>query len=831
MIITSIYIEVEYTQPDELFTADTTLVTADDTTHTADETLIASGIAGVKYERIELFTDEIITINSTITNFNDIGKLFADFTKSFSVPASPHNNEIFKDWYESAIGESIDGSINLVEGTAFDHRKTYNGYIEIDTIPFKIGKFTMQKANIKKGEVDSYSINFTSSISQLNDKFKDSKLNTLQGYDEDILEGFGWGQVLTYIQYANYDAYNIHFPLIGKDHKYEYLTGQPNDITLTSGSIIWKDLFPSYKITRLLELIQSTYGLTFTGAFLNSTLMKNAELYCKNAEEMQLKTAMTKINFTSKTGLGIHDFWRLNLDTDELKIWRSKEWQAQSFSTTPTILYDFPDVTIVRIQIDTASIDYNLYVYNNGVLFTSFLNRSGTQWYTILDKRYNYTETYNLTFFINSDSEPVAFTSHLIVNFITITAPGDLDFVYITDYHGYSAIQYVLVDFNIQPYIPDITIADFITGLVKKHNLMIVPINETTFEFKPLEVWYNEGNIKDITQFITDESIEVNRPNLFKRIDFKYQKSENILNNDYYTRENQYYGDLFYDNPENAYSENYEIELPFENPMFERSNIDYDFFTATMIDKNQNAYVPSPMIIYNNGIVELDTPFYFPNTSPLVYITSDRYRRYSNEIAIGGTDLGYVHSNNWGVEISPWYRDNIANGLYFDFYSKFILNLYNQRTRVLKCKGVFNTNFISELQINDRIVLSNKRYVINNMNINLSTGEVDFELLNDFREIQNENADRYSNLPILIIDNTEQIVDYIIYIGNYDSFDVKVPTDFLSYTTSTDNTNDINLQVTIPENTTGVERLDSVVLEYFKDGVSTNINLSVFQNL
>lgn len=828
MITTSIYIEVEYTQPDILFTADTTLVTADDTTHTADETLIGTGVAGVKYERIELFTDEQITINSTITNFNDIGKLFADFTKSFTIPASTHNNTIFKDWYESAIGESIDGSINLAEGTAFDHRKTYNGYIEIDTIPFKIGKFTMQKANIKKGAVDSYSINFTSSISQLNDKFKDSKLNTLQGYDEDILEGFGWGQVLTYIQYADYDAYNIHFPLIGKDHKYEYLTGQPNDITLTSGSIIWKDLFPSYKITRLLELIQSTYGLTFTGAFLNSTLMKNAELYCKNAEEMQLKTAMTKINFTSKTGIGTHDFYRLNLDTDELKVWFGREWMPLIFSTTPSIEWDFPAQTIANIKIDTASIDYNLYVYNNGVLFTSFLNRSGTQTYTFLQKGYNYPETYNFTFFINSDSEPVAFTSILSLTFLKSNGNDGL---YLGRYYGYSAMQYVLVDFNIQPYIPDITISDFITGLVKKHNLMIVPINETTFEFKPLEVWYNEGNIKDITEFITDEAIEINRPNLFKRIDFKYQKSENILNNNYYTRENQYYGDLFYDNPENAYTENYEIELPFENPMFERSNVDYDFFTATMIDKDQNAYVPSPMIIYNNGIVELDTPFYFPNTSPLVYITSDRYRRYSNEIAIGGTDLTYVHSNNWGVEISPWYRDNIANGLYFDFYSNFILNLYNQRTRVLKCKGVFNTNFISELKINDRIILANKRYVINTMNINLSTGEVNLELLNDFRPIENENADRYTNLPILIVDNTEQIIDYIIYIGNYDSFDVKVPTDFLIYTTSTDNTNDINLQVTIPENVLAIERFDSVVLEYFKDGVSTFINLPVIQGI
>ena len=828
MITTSIFIEVEYTQPDILFTADTTLVTADDTTHTADETLIGTGVAGVKYERIELFTDEIITINSTITNFNDIGKLFADFTKSFTIPASEHNNTIFKDWYDSAMGESDPDNAtttNLIEGTAFDHRKKYNGYIEIDTIPFKFGKFTMQKANIKKGAVDSYSINFTGGIGQLDDRFKDDKLNTLQGY-EDYNIFYVWGSVAGIITSPFYDSYPVHFPLIGPDHKYEYLTGQPNDVTLTTGAIKWNDLFPSLKLSVILDLIQSTYGLTFTGAFLESTLIKNAELYCKNAEVMKNRTEMKKVNFTSRTG--IFTFNRLDLATDELNLWYSKELQFNPFVSPPVdpIGFLFPQSTQCYFLVNTISTDYNVFVYNNGLPFASYLNQSGNKTFNFLNKQGSYTENYKFTFYVNSDVTTITFETSLQLKFVTF---GQEDGFYSTTYQGIGLPQTSIGDLQIQSFIPDITISDFISGLVKKHNLMIVPINETTFEFKPLEVFYQAGNIKDITEFITDDNIEINRPNLYKRIDFKYQKSENILNNNYYTRENQYYGDLFYNNPESAYTEDYEIELPFEDAMFERSNIAEDFFTATMIDKNQNAYVPAPMIIYNNGMQNLDVPFRLLDvTSSSPFST---YRRYSNEIAIGGTDLAYVHSNNWGVEISPWYRNNVANGLYFDFYSNFILNLYNQRTRVVKCKGVFNTNFISELQINDRIILANKRYVINTMNINLSTGEVDFELLNDFREIVNNNANRYTNLPLLQVDNTEQVVDYIINILNYDSFDVKVSTDFLSYTTSTDNTNDINLEVTIPANTTGIERYDFVVLEYFKDGISTFINLPVIQAL
>ena len=46
--------------------------------------------------RVELFKDEVITLNSSIQNANDISKTFTDYTGSFTIPASPTNNSIFK---------------------------------------------------------------------------------------------------------------------------------------------------------------------------------------------------------------------------------------------------------------------------------------------------------------------------------------------------------------------------------------------------------------------------------------------------------------------------------------------------------------------------------------------------------------------------------------------------------------------------------------------------------------------------------------------------------------------------------------------------------------
>jgi hypothetical protein len=235
------------------------------------------------------------------------------------------------------------------------------------------------------------------------------------------------------------------------------------------------------------------------------------------------------------------------------------------------------------------------------------------------------------------------------------------------------------------------------------------------------------------------------------------------------------------------------------------------------------------MIIYNNGSETLGTPFKWDNLG--VYSNGSAYRRFSNELLIGGTDFAYLHSLNWGAETSPVYQQSVTNSLFSLFYQGYIENLYNQRTRVLKVKAVFSPSEIAKLAINDRIVLSNKRYVINDLQTNLSTGVVDFELVNDFRNLIGTFAGRYSNIPALYIDNTAQVVEYIIYLSDYDYFDVKAPSGFPTYSVSSGNTNDILLDVTIPANATGLDRAETINLEYFKDGVSTIVKLPIAQTL
>ena len=69
------------------------------------------------------------------------------------------------------------------------------------------------------------------------------------------------------------------------------------------------------------------------------------------------------------------------------------------------------------------------------------------------------------------------------------------------------------------------------------------------------------------------------------------------------------------------------------------------------------------------------------------------------------------------------------------YYENYISNIFNSKQRKYNVKGLLPISLLTNLKLNDRLVIRDKRYIINNMKIDLTTGEVDFELINDFRTL------------------------------------------------------------------------------------------------
>ena len=75
--------------------------------------------------RVDLFKDESVSITQTIQNVRDVAKIFTEFTKTFTLPASKTNNKIFKHYY----------NFDITNG--FDARNKVSAAIELNNIPFK----------------------------------------------------------------------------------------------------------------------------------------------------------------------------------------------------------------------------------------------------------------------------------------------------------------------------------------------------------------------------------------------------------------------------------------------------------------------------------------------------------------------------------------------------------------------------------------------------------------------------------------------------------------------------------------------------------------------
>jgi hypothetical protein len=426
--------------------------------------------------------------------------------------------------------------------------------------------------------------------------------------------------------------------------------------------------------------------------------------------------------------------------------------------------------------------------------------------------------------------------------FLLLKNEGFIGFAIYAANTGTRPSQTTNSNINIQNYVPDITVESFLVGIIKAHNLMIIPLSETSFEFVTMDAYFQRGTYLDITEYCSTESEQISKPRIFKTIKFAYEKSENILNNAFRGLFNRDYGDLNYTNENISSTEVYDVKLPFEDIMYELyippitdGSTVTNFVTATIWNKDQQPYTPKPVLMYDNGFIDLlvdnvltDIRFDFGGSN----FTSNKYRRFVNEIEIGGTDTSLLYGFNFSDELGV--VNTLATppkGLYDTYYSNYVENLYNIRTRKVTVKAMLNTLIVNSIQLYDRIIYKNKRYTINTMTVDLTTKETTFELLSDFRQFTDANVGlRNTNIQNLVINNTAQDIQVQVFLNDNDYWQAKSSSGFLAGSYFRDDTfQDAILDVSILANGTAADRSGNIVIEFYKDGVGKSIQIPVLQ--
>jgi len=674
----------------------------------------------IEGQRVELFKDESITITQSIQNVKDIEKVFTAFTQSFSIPASKTNNKIFQHYY----------NFDIIGG--FDGRKKVDATIELNSIPFQTGKIKLEGVDLKNNKPHTYRITFFGDIVDLKDKLGEKKLSDLDfsAYDLD----YDPTTVETKLTTGESSSNHIVAPLITHSQRLFYNSNgneeTPDDGNLKwfsgGGSHVhgvkWNQLKYAIRVNKIIEQIETDFDLEFSNDFFKNTSLEEFDhlflwLHRKSG-------AVEDLSGSDKIETQV-DGWTPENTSDLVNI----------TNTTLTINAGTVGNT-TRLELNLSapvggSYDIEIFrdgqsVYANTNISTSIDINEDEEDFEPLDGDY--------TVFISSTTQ-ITFSTQLA----WVVTVATLDPNTPAETRNYNAAPYTTntaFAFNISKQMPDITIINFLTGLFKLFNLTAF-VENNVIVVKPLDDFYENPDTYNITEFVDVDSSKVDVALPYKEIVFKFKDTKTFLANKFTELNNRSWGEIRYNAGQNDLAgQLYKVEAPFGHMLFERLNdvnggTQKNIQWGYSVDKSQNAYLGSPLLFYpiltNTGgisfvnllddgvaddhkeLTNVNLPSNSPNFNPTTDPTQLNFNRETNEWT-GTTEF--------------------SDSLYNEFYSNYIADVFNSKTRLTKLKAYLPLRILINYNLGDTFIVAGNAYKINSISTNLLTGESNLELLN-----------------------------------------------------------------------------------------------------
>ena len=663
----------------------------------------------IEGQRVDLFDDESVVLTQTIQNVKDVQKVFTDYSKTFTLPATKENNKIFKHYYNNSITNGFDG------------RGRVNATLELNHLKFRKGKIKLEGVDLKNNVPSSYKVRFTGNTVTLKDLLGEDKLGALTGLNSNTLV-YNAANVKTKLK-ADPATSDIIAPLITHTKRLHYDSDSSanldGNLYYESGGgshlhgVSWDDLKYAIRIDTIIQAIGTNYGITFSNDFFNSTNAPYYNLFMwlhrkKGYVESPTATEVESLVNTWTTTSASQTLTAM-LNTSTLYVGGTPSRYTKldlKLRTTSSFSY-------------SASIQLNgTEIYNSGSVTGDLditkdnLGTSQGNYNVIIQSAQNVTfseVTWDIGYRLLAGLEP--FNTYTSAAFSHTNA----------------------FDFIITQQIPDIKCIDFLTGIFKMFNLTsYVDDNTDEVIVKTLDNYYAGGTSYDITEFVDRGKSSVNVALPFKEITFEHGDTKTLLASKHSQLFNNTWGKIEYTNGEKLDGKIYKVKTPFSNMLYERlpdsntgtlTSIQYGFF----VDDNQDPYYGKPLLFYpvrnsGNSISFLDT------TSSHSEVT--QYNVPSNSVALSSSTSKY--SINFNNEINEYTLDNTFTDTLFQAYHKdYISDVFDATNRLTKLTAFLPLRILLNYTLADRFNISGTTYKINSIKTNMLTGKSDLELLND----------------------------------------------------------------------------------------------------
>jgi len=663
----------------------------------------------IEGQRVDLFDDESVVLTQTIQNVKDVQKVFTDYSKTFTLPATKENNKIFKHYYNNSITNGFDG------------RSRVSATLELNHLKFKKGKIKLEGVDLKNNVPSSYKVRFTGNTVTLKDLLGEDKLGALTDLNSNTLV-YNAANVKSKLQ-ANPATNDIIAPLITHTQRLGYNSNssanEEGNVYYESGGganlhgVSWDDLKFAIRIDTIIQAIETNYNISFSDDFFTSTNTPYYNLF-----------------------MWLH---------------RKKGYVESPTATEVESLVNTWTTTSVGATITTMSNTSTLYVGGTPSRYTKLdLKLRTTSGFSYsVSVQLNGTQIYNsgsVTGDLDITKDDLG-TSQGSYNVI-IQSSQNITFSEVTWDIGYKLLLSLEVfntytsaafshtnafDFIITQQIPDLKIIDFLTGIFKMFNLTSYIDNDTDEVIvKTLDDFYAGGVSYDVTEFVDRSKSSVNVALPFKEITFEHGDTKTLLAAKHSQLFNKTWAKTEYTSGENLDGKIYKVKTPFSQLKYERlidtntsalTTVQYGFF----VDDNQAPYYGKPLLFY--PILQNTTSISFLDTTSS-HLEVTQYNIPSNSVALSSSTSKY--NINFNNEINEYSLDNTFTNTLFEAYHKdYISDVFDATNRLTKVTAYLPLRILLNYTLADRFNISGTTYKINSIKTNMLTGKSDLELLND----------------------------------------------------------------------------------------------------
>jgi len=295
---------------------------------------------------------------------------------------------------------------------------------------------------------------------------------------------------------------------------------------------------------------------------------------------------------------------------------------------------------------------------------------------------------------------------------------------------------------------PQNKIKDFVNGVIKAYNCILLPTSDNTIEIHNLQDWYATGSTKNWSPFIDTKDIEHNKLPIPGVVSFTHKPSECLASEYYRNINRREYGSIAYSPVIDYPTDTFALESPFNvicPQVLDEVNANGQRVRATelniprFMDKDDKPVQQDLTLFYYGGKQSISDPYYFNGVNQYVLPLMTSYSAYPT--------LSTSYSMAFGLEYSIR-GDAPVNSMYLMYWNEYLSRMYSTQSRLVKLGAYIPVGEWLNFQLNDTIAISGNYYKVQSVKYDMLTQWANLELIT------------YPNVNILTFATTGQKPTY-----------------------------------------------------------------------